>query len=730
MKRRTANRSSVFWNLLLSSVIPASCSILILCIVFLMIFSRTARKVDNSYEQVMAYTVATHMDGLHETGEDIRNRLGQSDLFHDVFISHCLSENRLTALERQDMIKLMTLYAAESSEIELVSFHYHRDADTLFTSAGVFSNVSFFREQYPDKVQYRFFDDAPDGFSTAECAGKTYLLYSAEVTDVPGGSMKARINILFHEKTVLQRIRKSTEGNVAAIHILSGSGEALWSGSILTESAKTVAFRTASNQTDAEYVLDVPNRIHSSTRNHILPLLLLTIVADVAACIILAVHFLRINYRPIMRTVSKYIENYTPDMNEFDALNQVMNQTIQDKAEAQDALKELFPVARQRVVYSILDGTAFLHTEMLSDHYERYGISFPYGFYNVIAVSVPLSERLKTMLGHELSMQSAMLTMDTVCEQAANGLSLHAYLYSQEIDRYLILLNYSDAKDLDAFTRALFDLCHQENLPASDARVTIGIGSQTEKVSDVHNSGDDACVALNYAAITPEQSIVRYEDIHRQNASEFFYPFSKELLLSRAVSDGDLEAAQRILTEVLEENRSHAAPHALSLLFSSLQSTIVRTLQSLSIPIDIPLHISNPTLQDIYSCIGNMLECACAKLQERRVRNVESEEDSIIAYIKENLYNPDMSLNQTAEHFGRSPALISAIFKNRMHVKYIDYVNQKRIERAVQLICQEHKEINEVYQEVGYVSLSTFRRNYAKYTKGLPLDESQSKDPS
>ena len=60
------------------------------------------------------------------------------------------------------------------------------------------------------------------------------------------------------------------------------------------------------------------------------------------------------------------------------------------------------------------------------------------------------------------------------------------------------------------------------------------------------------------------------------------------------------------------------------------------------------------------------------------------------------------------------------LFKEQRGTNYNNYVNQTRILRAVQLMDEKGLDSSAVYPMVGYVSLSTFRRNFQKYAGSTP----------
>ena len=60
------------------------------------------------------------------------------------------------------------------------------------------------------------------------------------------------------------------------------------------------------------------------------------------------------------------------------------------------------------------------------------------------------------------------------------------------------------------------------------------------------------------------------------------------------------------------------------------------------------------------------------------------------------------SLSMAAEQIGMSPNYLSTIFSQNMQQTFIEYVTEKRIEKAKKLLRQTDKASGEIAREVGY----------------------------
>ena len=174
---------------------------------------------------------------------------------------------------------------------------------------------------------------------------------------------------------------------------------------------------------------------------------------------------------------------------------------------------------------------------------------------------------------------------------------------------------------------------------------------------------------------------------------------------------------------IIEENRrrSQLNPKCLWLLYMDLSSTVARSGQSLGITLDpVAFKENYISLDEVELRVNHMIDDICQQIISRRQKTRNNTELQILHYIDEHIYDPDLSLNGIAERFNKSSTYISLLFKEQRGIHYNTYVNQTRILRAVQLMSEQNLDSNTVYPMVGYVSLSTFRRNFSKYAKSNP----------
>ncbi len=90
-------------------------------------------------------------------------------------------------------------------------------------------------------------------------------------------------------------------------------------------------------------------------------------------------------------------------------------------------------------------------------------------------------------------------------------------------------------------------------------------------------------------------------------------------------------------------------------------------------------------------------------------------------YIFNNYLNSELNLSVISSHFNYSAKTISSAFKDATDTNVNDYINQVRINKALEIIKADKKiTIEELSEKTGYNNSRTFRRAFNKITGTTP----------
>lgn len=718
------NRLNVFGALLVSTLLPCFLATLLLAAVFLPMMNRTARSSDSAYARVLLDAGANQFERIGESIAEATAVVEYSTWIHPLYLD-MLEGTRPDYTVKKTITDALN-QACSRGEFKSFSFRFYDDG-ALYNNRTVVDDAAFYERSQFDYIQYHFFAlQTPEPtVSTITYDGIEYLLYQAPFRDIPGGRYKGEINILIQSSVLGSRLLHATDADAAAFRLTDRDGRCLWSyqTGIYSEPTVTLSRQTFSGRFMC--CVDVPLSVHDQTRARVLPAMLATLAVSLLLSAAICYLLTCAAYRPFGKIIGKFVGREPRVSNDFVALERVFDRILQEKSRVETSLDQLRPIAQQKILGSLLAGTANL-SDSLEDQLADVRLHFDHALFTVIALEAPFSqmETADVNLATELALQ-------TLLEHLSFGLELKAYLYSEDTDHFRILVNHGGMEELEAFLSALAQNCmsHFRRYTQGEG-LYLGVGRSVPGMEEIYHSAEQAETATHAAAMNRQEQPMFYSEIEPELSYDYYYPISEEVLLARAITGCSADGAKAILAAVLEENarRTKLSPKSMWLLYMDLSATVARSGQSLGIaqqPIDLRQEFI--TLEQIRARAEAQIEGICTQVLRNRQKTMNGAETEILRYIDEHICDADLSLNSIAERFGKSSAYISVLFKEQRGVNYNTYVNQTRILRAVHLINEEKLDVATVYPMVGYVSLSTFRRNYARYARGDPCIAAEGK---
>ncbi len=100
-------------------------------------------------------------------------------------------------------------------------------------------------------------------------------------------------------------------------------------------------------------------------------------------------------------------------------------------------------------------------------------------------------------------------------------------------------------------------------------------------------------------------------------------------------------------------------------------------------------------------------------------RNSKIDISAVLNYIAQNIST--LKPSDIAKNASYNPAYFSKLFKETMGITLVKYINQKRIDAAIQLITETEASINDIARSVGFSDTNYFFRLFKQYTGVTPL---------
>lgn len=702
-----SRHSEIFFQLVSSSLVPSCSILLILVLVLFPLLNRTARQNDQAHEEFLSEIAVRFFDDFQQQNSTYLNELENTEWLHDLFIQHHLGKQSISGTDRTKIIGSLGVWAAKDLSIAQTSFQFYGAENEIFTNSGICFNLEFFRSQENNKLQFYFFQGFPT-LSHVTFSGKEYLLYCAPFTDIANGQKKGELNVLYDTEQLGRRFVNAVGSEILAFRILTEDNQLIWEYRAQASAKETVVLCHTSEVSAVQYEIEIPLSVHDQTILQVRPVLWWTVLLNIVFCILASIYFARKNYNPLRSILAKVIEE-TTEGNEYQLLDTEIDRILEELRHSKMGLDDLQPLARQRILSALLNGSLY-YADVSSNQLRSCCVEFHYPQFSVLCVTLTFSQLSKSQSHGQLEL---------LVSQCEAGLECSSYICYEE-DHCQILLNYNSPEDhqkfLTAFVQECMALCG--TIPPC-----IGIGDSITNVNNLYISADHAHIAMNYAMLKSTNMVVSYSEITGQFNNQLLYSITSELLLSQSLQSCNVDNVKSLLASIMEDNLSQRLSlPAISLLYQSVYATLLRTAQAMGISMAenayrVPKIVD---LSDAEQKLNALAEQICHLGQANQDSAPSDPDQRILDYVEQNLYDPDLSLGSIAEHFEKSPSYVSQLFKRRMDINYNDYVNRQRIHRVVELIVQKQLSFEDACSQVGYVSFSTARRNFIKFTNRTP----------
>ena len=104
-------------------------------------------------------------------------------------------------------------------------------------------------------------------------------------------------------------------------------------------------------------------------------------------------------------------------------------------------------------------------------------------------------------------------------------------------------------------------------------------------------------------------------------------------------------------------------------------------------------------------------------LQHRSINKI----DAVLNYVEEH-YCENISISSLSNHFDLTPNYLSTLLKNRLGIKFTDYLTSLRIAHAKELLLTTKQSVKDITEQVGYYSQSHFTKLFIEKEGCTPAE--------
>ena len=258
--------------------------------------------------------------------------------------------------------------------------------------------------------------------------------------------------------------------------------------------------------------------------------------------------------------------------------------------------------------------------------------------------------------------------------------------------------------------------------------VTMGVDILREDINELQEACEGAMTALD-GILTDGRGEVYFLEENSGKTADYYFPTSFREKLKKYLEKDRKEELCAMLADIYRRNWDMGGnPEMYRGLIDELHLSIIKTLKEITelntTHFSVEKYRGLATLQEVFDYYSAALCSIADSLYEQAVQVQEDSrlEDEILAYIDENCYDTELSLQMISEHFKVSSKYLSLLCRKRYDMTYLQYIQDKRIRRAAQLPPEKKYSLSEIAVMCGYANQLTFRRNFKSIMGVNPSD--------
>lgn len=432
------------------------------------------------------------------------------------------------------------------------------------------------------------------------------------------------------------------------------------------------------------------------------------------------------NHNVIESVIAKLrkFKNESASTDEVEIINNVIDRMI-IKNQSQERLlskqqNQFISFNISRLLHGNLKEFAGLREGLIEDD----GLAFLSDYFVVAVIIIEdIEEFLKYDSGSSISDESNLVrfAIKNVAEEVIAKGGNKAY-FADEEEIATLLISISSENLLDV-TEKLLNNCRflqsflNQNLKI---KTSISISNVFMGVDEIQLAYKQAIETAEYKSILGEDIIITPDDIDIQSDLKFSYTQEQENLLLNLMKSGNPEQAAKLIKNVLalETDQKFQDVKYIQCMIYSIAGTIIRFCNEEKI--DDQAFNENEFLEFLMGekhldSMKNMLIEAVRNIcSEYRSQPMDSLIKRVTKLIEEEYGNPALSVSYIAEHFEFHVAYMSNLFKEKMGIGMLEYINKLRVNKSIELLLTTDYSVNSIAEKVGYLNANTYIRIFKK----------------
>ncbi|WP_256257675.1 MULTISPECIES: helix-turn-helix domain-containing protein [unclassified Paenibacillus] len=521
------------------------------------------------------------------------------------------------------------------------------------------------------------------------------------------------------------------------IGIRDAAGSALFSG--MSSAEQRVSSNYVSSYTGWSYQSGLVNGKVFLVMSSLYNVWFIIGIAMIVLGFVWLIYVTRRNSKPLEQIVAR-IRGYRLPLSkeggdEFSFIESALSNIIEQSNQFQQKHEEDRHLRIRYLFHQLIEGDSdFTHEEWLE---ETSSLQLPFASGSQAALVIEM-DKYNDFCNHYSRNDQNLLkfALRSVIQELASKHGLT--LWEEWTSAYrLSVIMFGEPEEGEAGTSAIVELFEHVRLWVQDNlkfTITVGIGEQVSRLSDVAGSHQEALRALKHKIVLGENRLITSEHLANHDQAEVFSHLNAIRAITqsfRLIEDewktkyDELFSLmkQGLLTKDEITNLMNYFTYFLGREMAGMTKEYQELWMRDGLPQLSKIIEQCHSLEQMREETLDVLNALYACLQEAQDRRLHAATiRDMRKFIEEEYANPNMSLDYLSTTFNISSKYVSKLFKEETGQKFVDFLIDLRMLVAQRLLVETQASVQEVAEQVGYTSAISFSRVFKKVTGSSPSE--------
>ncbi|TNJ66838.1 helix-turn-helix domain-containing protein [Paenibacillus hemerocallicola] len=431
-------------------------------------------------------------------------------------------------------------------------------------------------------------------------------------------------------------------------------------------------------------------------------------------------------YNPIRTLLQKLPSRAKPSQDGLQQIDAFMQQVMDTNRRLDSELREQAPQLRENTLIKLLHGE--WNDAEFAIKRQQYDLPLHGRSFGVCVFEVDAFMEFRTSyLGKDRSLMMYALTK--LVTEMASATPFSSVTVSPSLGQVALIVG-TDNPDT-AFAQQIEELCGRVRIKAKELfrfTLTAGVSRVRPEFRGIHESYLEAIDLLSFRLLlgrdlTISQQAIESMDTVKQSARDLI---KRQRTIVKRIAEGDMGTVYAEFEEMVREIPHHLTGFKpVTGIFTNLVGEIDHLLEQLGFELQpmFPYNVyarineaeSLDQLKDWFK--QQFFPAFRSHFEKLTVPNQTKIVQQVAEYIV-NGAEGELSLQEAASRFGLSQSQLSRMFKEEMHVNFIDYCIEVRMSRAKEWLVHSDMPIKQIADRLHYTTTQNFSRAF-KQTTGM-----------